>query len=145
MLSHEITRQLPKSHDDITHETIHPTVLDQSKVLKMPTEDITSHPELVHDLTELEKQLRDQWPYDPNSPAAKAYTTRANSDNATPSLLARATKVASDVGHSVLESAFRTETIPDVEGPPVYQKTWLAKIAAETHLGPYLNAFEKEP
>jgi hypothetical protein len=144
MLSHEITRQLPTSHDDITHETIHPTILDQSKVLKMSAEDIAAHPELVHDLTELEKQLRDQWPYDPNSPAAKAYTTRVNSNNTPPSLLAKVTKVASDVGHSVLESAFRTEAMPGVEGPPVYQKTWLAKMAAETHLGPYLNAFEKE-
>ena len=144
MLAHEITRQLPKSFDNITHETIHPTVLHQSEMSPTAAEDIAAHPELVHDLTELEKQLRDQWPYDPNSPAAKAYTTRANSDNTTPSLLAKVKKVASDVGHSV-ENAFRTETPPGGEGPPVSQKTWLAKMAAETHLGPYLNAFEKEP
>jgi hypothetical protein len=147
MLAHEVTRKLPTAHDDITHETIHPSVLDQSNIMPLPEKDIAEHPELVHDLTPLEKQLRDRWPFDPNSARAKDYAEKSTQDNKTPSLISKALKIGSDAGNFLLAKAVRTDVMTGQGGAisgSVYEKTWFAKMVGETNLGPYLKAFEAE-
>jgi hypothetical protein len=108
----------------------------------MPGLDIAAHPELVHELTPLEKQLRDHWPYDPESEVVKSYQARIKTENKEPTTLEKVAKISEIAGHSVVETALHTVAMTSQGGHPVYQKTWLAKMSEETHLGPYLKALD---
>ncbi|KAG1862235.1 hypothetical protein F4604DRAFT_2031375 [Suillus subluteus] len=56
VLSKEYVRKLPTVTDDITHETIHPSVLRQKQ-------SISFDPTLVCKLLPLEEELQKKWPY----------------------------------------------------------------------------------
>jgi hypothetical protein len=125
-LARDVRRQLPTCWSDVTHETYHPSVLCQTNGFPIPGFDITAHPELIQELTPLEEQLREQWPYDPNSAAAKSYqeTETKNKGFTTLRKVAKICKSASD---AVVEKALHTVVMTNQEGYPVHQKTWIAK------------------
>ncbi|KAJ7492661.1 hypothetical protein FB451DRAFT_1219174 [Mycena latifolia] len=62
-LAHQIQRTLPTKTDDITHETIHRSVLHQSSVYAQLAVDLSEHPELIAPLLPLEDALRRHWHY----------------------------------------------------------------------------------
>jgi len=64
-LAAQIQRTLPTSTDEVTHETIHPSVLRQSSVYPSLTSDIKNNPALICGLMPLEEQMRGTWPFEP--------------------------------------------------------------------------------
>lgn len=68
-----IQRTLPTVTDDITHETVHPSVLEQPHVLPQLAENIERNPSLVCSLQPLEEDIRRRWAVVPENAAAQAY------------------------------------------------------------------------
>ncbi|KAG7099108.1 hypothetical protein E1B28_000981 [Marasmius oreades] len=64
-LSLTTERTLPTSSNNVTHESIHPSVLQQQKLNPAIQSLIEKHPELVCSLLPLEEELRAEWPYKP--------------------------------------------------------------------------------
>jgi len=139
-LADEIKRPLPTSTDNITHETIHPSVLFQSDILPEPQIDIVKHPDIIAELTPIEKQLKDKWPYHPENAIVQAYKAKASVQTKSPTLLAKVAEVGQTMGKKVLERTVKKEAMISQSGHPVYESTWLTKVTEETRLGPYVRA-----
>ncbi|KAF8960979.1 hypothetical protein BDZ97DRAFT_2034223 [Flammula alnicola] len=77
LLASTVQRTLPTTpNNPNTHESIHPSVLQQAKLNPSTLHAIvTQHPTLVAALMPLEEQIKKEWPYDPNSPEAKVYAS----------------------------------------------------------------------
>ncbi|KAF5312190.1 hypothetical protein D9619_003570 [Psilocybe cf. subviscida] len=76
--ANKIERPLPACANDlVTHETIHPSVLEQDTISQEISELIEKNPGLMHELTSLEQQFKQSWPYDPTSRQAKKYAAKA--------------------------------------------------------------------
>lgn len=58
-------RQLPTATNDVTHETIHPSVLRQKTLVTAVEHDIKQHPDLICSLLPLEDELKVNWSYTP--------------------------------------------------------------------------------
>ncbi|KAF8905539.1 hypothetical protein CPB84DRAFT_597698 [Gymnopilus junonius] len=77
MLANTVQRTLPaQPHDPETHESFHPSVLQQTKLSQSVSETLTLSPDFVAPLSPLEEYMKKKWPYDPDSPQAKAYTIK---------------------------------------------------------------------
>ncbi|KAK1233033.1 hypothetical protein PQX77_003836 [Marasmius sp. AFHP31] len=59
------TRTLPTSHNEVTHETIHPSVFEQPTINEDIRKLIDEHPDLVAKLLPLEEEMKTLWPYEP--------------------------------------------------------------------------------
>ncbi|KAJ7487558.1 hypothetical protein B0H11DRAFT_1720990 [Mycena galericulata] len=70
----QIQRTLPTQTNNVTHETIHSSVLEQRSVYAALGNDLSEHPELIAPLLPLESALRLHWPtlppagHDPSLP-----------------------------------------------------------------------------
>uniref|UniRef100_A0A0W0F5N8 T6SS Phospholipase effector Tle1-like catalytic domain-containing protein n=1 Tax=Moniliophthora roreri TaxID=221103 RepID=A0A0W0F5N8_MONRR len=64
-LSITTQRTLPTSENDVTHESIHPSVLEQPALDPAIQYLVDEHPELIAKLLPLEEEMKAQWPYDP--------------------------------------------------------------------------------
>ncbi|KAF8961004.1 hypothetical protein BDZ97DRAFT_1703631 [Flammula alnicola] len=74
LLADKTERTLPTMpNDPETHETIHPSVLEQMKLGPALSALLAQYPDLVCPLTSLEEQMKKKWPYDPNSKEAQDY------------------------------------------------------------------------
>ncbi|GLB36111.1 putative uncharacterized alpha/beta hydrolase domain (DUF2235) [Lyophyllum shimeji] len=62
VLAHTIQRPLPTFPNDVAHETIHASVLEQSTLSPELANVIAKHPELVHPLLPLEEEVKLNWP-----------------------------------------------------------------------------------
>jgi hypothetical protein len=80
---HTIHRSLPTATDNITHETIHASVMEQMPINPTLGDLLLNHPEIVSSLSPLEVQIKMNWPFEPQpasvddalSTAAKLSTT----------------------------------------------------------------------
>ena len=72
-LAKTIQRTLPTVTDDITHETVHPSVLEQSHILPQLAKNIERNPSLLCSLQPLEEELRRRWTVVPENATAQAY------------------------------------------------------------------------
>ncbi|KAJ7786267.1 hypothetical protein B0H16DRAFT_25079 [Mycena metata] len=108
-LAHKIQRTLPTATNNVTHETIHCSVLQQRSHAESLSIDLSQHPQLVAPLLPLEDALRRHWPtltsgdHDPSLPLS------ATMDHVTEK-----------------DSGLTTEA-----GSRVRQKNWLGKLARE--------------
>jgi len=77
LLADRIKRELPSAPDDKeTHEFFHSSILEQTKLDAALSEKLAKDPSLVAPLTELEKAIKEWWPYDPNSKQAQKYMAK---------------------------------------------------------------------
>ena len=60
-IAESIQRTVPTSTNEITHETIHPSVLNQKSLAPEVTQAIGAHPSIVCGLSELEQIVKDNW------------------------------------------------------------------------------------
>ncbi|KZT30531.1 hypothetical protein NEOLEDRAFT_1053819 [Neolentinus lepideus HHB14362 ss-1] len=74
MLADRIQRQYPTSTNDITHEYIHSSVLEQKTILPALRNDIELNPALIPPLMPLEEEMKVSWPYKPGKHPAQAGT-----------------------------------------------------------------------
>ena len=74
VLANKTSRKFPKGpNDPQTHETFHASVLEQETLCPLVNELLATHPTLVAPLTNFERQIKRNWPYDPNSAQAQKY------------------------------------------------------------------------
>ncbi|EIN13795.1 hypothetical protein PUNSTDRAFT_41242 [Punctularia strigosozonata HHB-11173 SS5] len=66
-LTDTVTRTLPTSTNDVTHEKIHLSVLHQSHLMPALKQNIDANPALVAELTQLEAELKHYWPFVPGT------------------------------------------------------------------------------
>ena len=134
-LASEVTRQLPTSTDDVTHETIHPSVLQQDHILPQLQANITSNTSLVTGLITQEEELKQIWPYVPGRyPPTDIKTTEEGNrpDNAMhKSFINMTISKGDELGQKVLHQLSQTEIMKDVKNP----KGWLVGHADETPFG----------
>ena len=68
-----IKRTLPTVTDNVTYETIHPSVLQQHKLLSYVSDDLKQHASLVGSLSALEERVKSEWAFPrPGHPADSA-------------------------------------------------------------------------
>lgn len=112
-LASEVTRQLPTSTDDVTHETIHPSVLQQDHILPQLQANVTNNPSLVTGLMAQEEELKDTWPYVPGKcPPTDIKTTEEGNkpdDAMHKSFINMAVSKGEELGQKALHELSQTE------------------------------------
>ncbi|KAI6133030.1 hypothetical protein EDD16DRAFT_1688684 [Pisolithus croceorrhizus] len=124
ILAKEHTRQLPSKTDQTTHETVHPSVLEQAHLVPQLVKNIQANPSLVCGLLPLEEQMKRDWDYDP----MKGKLVEPKYEASTNSLWG-----ASEGAISIL--AVESDSGLDADG-------WLARLTHESHVGSMLRAFQ---
>ena len=61
-LADSIQRQIPTSFNPVTHESIHPSVLEQGIILPQLKNTLATYPDLIGQLMPLEQLAKQQWP-----------------------------------------------------------------------------------
>ncbi|KAL0569552.1 hypothetical protein V5O48_012415 [Marasmius crinis-equi] len=91
-------RTLPTSNNEVTHETIHPSVLRQSTLTPAVKDLIDKHPELVSKLLPLEEEMKAQWPYVPGKADIKddKKDTKGKANGALSKIVKEASKVVKE-------------------------------------------------
>jgi uncharacterized protein (DUF2235 family) len=148
-LSDSIQRQIPTAPNDVTNETIHPSVLQEKNMLPALKDVIAQYPQLVLPLMPLEEHLKSTWPYVPGQNPPKDGATEHVAEVKTPtsprssSFLSAIVRKGSQLGREVthLGSSEKPKAEPThPDHPPS-----LTKFAAETHLGAFINAVMPGP
>ncbi|KIJ21793.1 hypothetical protein PAXINDRAFT_105288 [Paxillus involutus ATCC 200175] len=154
VLALENTRQLPTKTDDVTHETIHPSVLQQDHLVPQLQQNIQKNPSLVCSLLPLEEEMKKNWPYVPgkNIPKdSKGSAQVESATNAKVTFLWSATKeivsVGTELGTEIVKEvqtqvATSTSTDGAVRGQSS-TTTWLTNLAHESHVGAVLKEIAK--
>jgi len=62
-LADTIQRQIPISFNPVTHESIHPSILEQGVILPQLKSTLATYPDLIGQLMPLEQQAKQQWPH----------------------------------------------------------------------------------
>lgn len=135
-LATTIQRQLPTTTNNVTHETIHPSVLKQVHLYLDLKDDIDKHPQLICTLTPLEEEMKANWPYKPGQHPAHDVATQAaaHSNN---EMLEEVTEVVTKLGRDVLSHITRKGTgIATESGKRVYEKNWLGDLADKAGVNP---------
>ncbi|KAF8560320.1 hypothetical protein OG21DRAFT_1594239 [Imleria badia] len=153
-LTLENQRRLPTKTDDVSHETIHPSVLEQDQISPQLRECIQNNPSLVCSLLPLEEEMKKSWPYVPGKNAPKYSKDSSQAESATgveTTVLWSATREVLSVG-----TQFGTEIIKEVQTRVAASKStndsarkqssstsWLMDLAHESHAGAILQEIAK--
>ncbi|KAF5337004.1 hypothetical protein D9611_003173 [Ephemerocybe angulata] len=70
-----IQRPIPTATNDVTHEYIHPSVLQQEKLSPYLANLLKDHPAIVGKLEPLEEGFKRNWPFNRDSKAARTYSS----------------------------------------------------------------------
>lgn len=146
-LAKEHTRQLPGKTDQITHETVHPSVLEQVHLVPRLAKNIQDNPSLVCGLLPLEEQMKRDWAYDPEKGKLVESECEASTDS-----LWRTSEGAVSV-HAEFEQGIyeqiRTNTDTRSSGTQILAVEsdsgldgWLTQLTHESHVGSMLRAFQ---
>jgi len=139
-LAEKITRQLPDSTNDVTQETIHPSVLRQTKIPPQMKANLDKSPSLLSELLPFEEEMRKNWPYVPGKhPPKDAKAVKKPDDTMHKSFLNLAIQKGTELGQQALRGLTHTEVMQDVSGRPVYEKSWLARHVDETPFGSHVG------
>ncbi|CCL99034.1 uncharacterized protein FIBRA_01043 [Fibroporia radiculosa] len=112
-------REVPTATDNITHETIHPSVLHQDIIIPELARNIDANPKLVCSLLPLEEQLKGTW-----------RVAGAHKQNSSPQALS---------SHEVC-GLNDSSTAVELAGKPTGRKNWVACSHEETSLTSLVKA-----
>ncbi|KAI6136605.1 hypothetical protein F5141DRAFT_994649 [Pisolithus sp. B1] len=152
ILAKENTRQLPSKTDQTTHETVHPSVLEQVHLVPQLVKNIQANPSLVCRLLPLEEQMKRDWAYDPTKGklVEPKYEVSTNSLwRASEGVISahaefeqriyeriRTDQVTTDTRRSGTQIlAVESDSGLDADG-------WLTRLTHESHVGSMLRAFQ---
>ncbi len=122
-IANSIQRTIPTTTNDITHETIHPSVLKQKQLKPELLQDVQNNPALIWTLLPLEEQIKDNWQVKRAMTASEESGDNAKKSHRTlKHILHTAQEVAKDgsqVGHALYYSVTHKEsdTGDQREGP----------------------------
>lgn len=154
-LSLENTRQLPTKTDDVTHETIHPSVLERDHMVPQLRENIQKNPLPVCSLLPLEEEMKKSWPYVPgkNVPRDSAESTQVKSAtavettvlwSATQEVLNVGTQFGTEIIKTVQAQVGVTQSTNGAAGKQSSTTSWLMSLAHESHVGAVLKELAKD-
>ncbi|KAF8168146.1 hypothetical protein B0H34DRAFT_684398 [Crassisporium funariophilum] len=126
-------RPLPTMpNDPITHESIHPSVLQQQSLYPALSELLKKHPKIVCNLSPMEEEMKMKWRYDPESEAAKAYALKLKTQSETiaggfaQDIISR----ASSIRRSLLRTVSRKKTLVTTEtSTVVIERQWTVDLS----------------
>ncbi|KAH0838273.1 hypothetical protein J3R83DRAFT_6529 [Lanmaoa asiatica] len=149
-LALENTRQLPIKTDDVTHETIHPSVLEQDNIAPQLRASIQKDPLLVCSLLPLEEEMKKSWPYVPgkNVPTDSKGSAQMESATAveattlwstTREVLSVSTQLGTEIIKQVQTQAAASKNTNGAAGTQLSATSWLMSLAHESHAGAVLK------
>lgn len=142
-MSFTITRQLPTATDNVTYETVHPSVKRHAHLLPQLEANINKNPDIVCKLLPLETQMKDKWPYVSGTNPPKDAKITVKESDATPGLLTSFVHMilakGKKLGQNALHGLTRTEVMKNESGEPVYEQTGLARHIEESPFGTLLG------
>ncbi|KIJ68497.1 hypothetical protein HYDPIDRAFT_125092 [Hydnomerulius pinastri MD-312] len=144
-------RQLPTKTDNVTHETVHPSVLEQAQIAPALKASIQKDPSLVCGLLPLEEEMKKNWPFTPGKNIPKDSKGRAQVESDTTakaSFLWSTTKEVVTVGTELGTELFKqvttqVETTNANGGKQSSTTSWLTSLAHESHVGAVLKEIVK--
>ncbi|KAH7883544.1 hypothetical protein F5I97DRAFT_1893739 [Phlebopus sp. FC_14] len=147
VLAETNVRKLPTETNTSTHETVHPSVLEQIHLIPQLQQNIQKNSTLVCSLLPLEIEMKKNWPYVPGKydrKISRGSTQVEPISKAT--FLWTATKevvaASTDFGHEIYkEIATRVETSTDDRGRQSSSSTWLTRTALENQVGTALKDY----
>lgn len=123
MLLPNVQRPLPSTTDDLTHEYIHPSILEQPKLSAHLSSILEANPGIVGSLFPLEEGFKMNWPFSQDSIAARTYSSeleqQMTADALTPtlSIMRSASRFSSSIRRS-LSSSGRRQKLEAAAGLP---------------------------
>ncbi|KAH9004251.1 hypothetical protein EDB86DRAFT_2155380 [Lactarius hatsudake] len=148
VLANSIQRQIPTSFNPGTHESIHPSILEQSAVLPQLKNTLATYPDLISQLMPLEQQAKQQWP-PPSGQHMKEDTTNTTEPQAPGvtivvargSIISRAMKSLRRPRRDSATRSIRTLSQGrDLTGQMTLdEKGWLARMVQETSFGVFIR------
>ncbi|KAJ7900304.1 hypothetical protein B0H14DRAFT_1559495 [Mycena olivaceomarginata] len=117
VVAHQIQRPLPTETNNVTHETIHASVLHQRSLVEALDSVVSQNPRLVAPLLPLEDALRNHWP---------ALTSESAGHD--PSL-----PLGGTVEHAARVTTEADTGLTTESGKRVREKNWLGEIAHGIH------------
>ncbi|KAH7925206.1 hypothetical protein BV22DRAFT_1129222 [Leucogyrophana mollusca] len=146
VLANSVVRQLPTKTDDVTHETIHPSVLEQAHMLPQLKQNIEACPSLVCGLLPLEAEFKNNWPYVPGKhplgESKGSVQVQAAAGSTTSFLWSSTREVVTKgtgLGQQVLKEVQTQTGVKDVTSA----SDWLNCLAHESHVGAVLKEYAK--
>ena len=140
-MADKIARQMPTSTNDVTHETIHPSVLRRKNQIPPQLQvNIDKNPALICGLLPLEEEWKQNWPYIPGKhPPKDVRIEEKPNDTKRRSFFSMALQKGTQLGLQSLHEITHTEVTKNASGDPVYEKSWLGPLVDETPFGGYLK------
>lgn len=140
VLGDTIQRPTPTSTDDVTHEKIHSSVLQQNSLTAQVQQAVQANPDLIAPLSPLEQYVKDNWRVthapvdseekDPGNEADKNELARLLHT------AKEALKGGENVGRTLLNSLTHKDTTPSVPSPSTHDQTSaLHKLIGEHSMG----------
>lgn len=153
-LALENTRRLPTKTDNITHETIHPSVLEQEPMSPQLRENIQKNPLLVCSLLPFEENMKRSWPYVPgkNVPTDSEESLQVESAtgvettilwSATREVLSVGTQLGTEIFKEVQTRVTASKSTNGAVGKQSSAASWLINLAHESHAGAVLKEIAK--
>ena len=127
-------RPLPTLTDNVTHEVIHPSVLNQIAPIPELSNVLKEHPELLHNLLPWEEQVKEAW-------GAQLATTSAFRVQAAAAHTTDTSHHSHDFIHKTVEAikrlkhSERSDGVAQPETHTAYVNGWLGKVATESSIG----------
>lgn len=145
-LTEKITRQLPTSTNEVTHEYIHSSVLKQAHLLPQLQANLQQDPALVAGLYPIENRLKEYWQYVPGKyPPQDVKTEEAQQnqpdDGLHKSMIKMALAKGSSMGQQALHDLTHSEVMQNASGHPVAQKNALGKYLDESPFGAHIKSW----
>lgn len=153
-LALENTRRLPTKTDDVTHETIHPSVFEQDHMSPQLRESIQNNPLLVCSLLPLEEEMMRDWPYIPgkNVPMDSKESVQVESAtgvettvlwSATREVLSIGTELGTEIIKQVQTRVAASKSTKGASGKQSGATSWLMNLAHESRTGAVLKEIAK--
>ena len=145
-LADTIHRQIPTSFDPVTHESIHPSILEQCAILPQLKSTLATYPDLIGQLMPLEQRAKQQWPnisgqQEDTMNVAESQTPEGTAVVCRGSIISRAVKS--------LRRPRRDDPTPSIgtlsqrRNPTgrmtVDEKGWLLRLVQETSAGAFIR------
>ncbi|KAF9229239.1 hypothetical protein BS17DRAFT_10792 [Gyrodon lividus] len=154
VLARENNRQLPTKTDDVTHETIHPSVLQQEHMVPQLQKNIQENRSLVCDLLPLEEEMKKNWPYIPGKsiPKDSKGSTQVKSASvakatlvwsATREIVSLGTELGTEIIKEVQTQVTASTSANGAVGEQSSATAWLTSLAHESHVGAVLKEIAK--
>lgn len=135
-------RKLPTATDQLTHEWIHPSVLEQESIQPDDLKVIfKKNPKIIAEYLPLENEVRRTWPFDPaRAKAVQASSNEKHQDENT-GVVASAKDALKKVGVKATDKLLKSERARTESGEPVYDESWLSRMSKQSNVGPFAAEF----